>query len=132
MGGINDNNPLKIKTTLLKWLNLTCHSNIVVCGLPGNANVNISINKEIELICKGFTHCSFVRLNYKRSRLGSKYFTTDLCFGISREIVHVSHHKYKPFTFALQGHGSVDRDLIPPCSPSSDLSHIIPKDYPLG
>lgn len=129
MGGMNENNPLKLKTTLLRWLNLTCHTNIVMCGLPCNANLNVSLNREIELICKGFTHCAFVRLQYNRSRLGSRYFLTDLCFGIFREIIHVSHLKYKPFSVNIQGTGGVMDHLDSPCSSKSESCLTVLGDF---
>jgi hypothetical protein len=119
IGGINENNSFNLKTLLLKWLSLTCHTNIIISGLPCNANLNISLNKEIKLICRGFSHCSFVSLNYFRSRLGSRYFLTDLCFGIFREITHVCYRN-----LINHSHG-----VIIPCSPKSESCLATPEEY---
>lgn len=94
VGGTNDNNPLNLKISLLKWLSVNCHTNIIICGLSCSANLRISLNKEIELICKGFSHSTFVELNYGRANINSKYFLSNLCFSITRDITHVIHRDY--------------------------------------
>ncbi|KAJ2953302.1 hypothetical protein O0L34_g887 [Tuta absoluta] len=91
LAGLNDSNPFILKMTLLKWLNLVCNTNVIICGLPSNAMLRCStINYEIKLVCEAFNHCSYLRMNYKLSKIGSKYFTSDLSFAIAREIVHLS------------------------------------------
>lgn len=108
VGGMNDENPLNLKTTLLNWLDVTCHTNIVICGLPRNAYLGNSLNRDIELICTGFTHCKFVESNYDKSYLGSKYFSSNISFAIFREIIHRSHQKFKQLTSDSQFNKDID------------------------
>lgn len=108
VGGMNDENPLNLKTTLLNWLNVTCHTNIIICGLPCNAYLGNSLNRDIELICTGFTHCKFVESNYGKSYFGSKYFSSNLSFAIFREIIHRSHQKFKQLISNSQFNKDID------------------------
>ncbi|KAJ2950420.1 hypothetical protein O0L34_g8662 [Tuta absoluta] len=91
LAGINESNPSIIKLALFKWLNLVSNTNVIICGLPNNAMLRCSaINYEIKLVCEAFEHCSYLKMNYRLSKVGSKYFTSDLTFAIAREIVHLS------------------------------------------
>lgn len=94
VGGMNDCDPSDLRIKLLKWLNSNRHSNLVICGLPCDAALNCSLNREIQLICDGFIHSVFVRMNYSRAIFGSKYFVSNLSFAIFREITHVSYRMH--------------------------------------
>ncbi|KAJ2938897.1 hypothetical protein O0L34_g17707 [Tuta absoluta] len=93
VGGVNDRNPAELKYHLLKWLNSIVNTNIVICGLPYNANMhNANVNYDMKMICLGFRHSTFVRMNYNKSFLGSKWFTQNVSFSIYREILHLHHN----------------------------------------
>lgn len=92
VGGFNEKNPLKLKTELLEWISAKSNTNLVICGLPCNSNMSSNyINYDIKMICQGFSNTVFVKMNYRYLRFGTKYFLTNICFSIYREISHISH-----------------------------------------
>ncbi|KAJ2942105.1 hypothetical protein O0L34_g11021 [Tuta absoluta] len=91
LAGLNDSNPFNLKLTLLKWLGSLSNTNVIVAGLPNNANLRYStINFEIRLVCEAFQHCRYLRVNYRQEKFGSRFFASNLSFAIAREIVQLS------------------------------------------
>lgn len=94
VAGKNDKNSFYLKTKLLEWLSTMTNTNVIVCGLPANAYLNnISVNFELELICQGFVHCSFVKMYYRKSKCETKFFIQNLCFALTRDLYHLLHRR---------------------------------------
>lgn len=94
VGGKNDKNLFYLKSKLLEWLSTITNTNVIVCGLPANAYLNnISVNFELELICQGFAHCSFVKMYYRKSKCETKFFIQNLCFALTRDLYHLLHRR---------------------------------------
>lgn len=92
LGGTNDSHPYKFQFDLHCWINTTKKTNVIICNIPYNRNLNRwKLNYELKFICSQHSHLSLIDLNYSNYRHTPRVLNTQLCRMILKETLRIDY-----------------------------------------
>lgn len=85
--GENDSNPIEMLNELRKLITLHLNFNIIILSVESNEYINVNkLNYEIDLLCKEFENCKFVKMTYR-------YNLNEMCKRLNIEIDFFDYHR---------------------------------------
>jgi hypothetical protein len=92
----NDASLFAVRHIFASWLSSVRNTNVIVCETPLNRHLNENkLNYEIRFICSQFDNAVFLDMDFARSVPRRKYYVTNLCRNVLREILRL--HNYRKF-----------------------------------
>lgn len=92
MGGMNDDNPFSIFSSLTVWLNEFSKPNVILCEVPYNKHLNeTKLNYEYKLIGSKYYNVTFLDMDFSRYIPTRKHFPLIVSRYLLREILHIGY-----------------------------------------
>lgn len=92
MGGMNDDNPFSIISSMTIWLNKFTKPNVILCEVPFNKHLNeTKLNYEFKLLCSKHYNATFLNMDFSRYIPNRKQFSLIVSRCLLRDILHIGY-----------------------------------------
>lgn len=92
MGGMNDDNPFNIVSSITVWLNKFTKPNVIMCEVPFNKHLNeTKLNYEYKLLCSKYYNVTFLDMDFSRYIPNRKQFSLTVSRYLLREVLHIGY-----------------------------------------
>lgn len=112
LAGMNDSDPREASSLLYYYLSRSHHSNIIICEVPYNKNINEhKLNNEFKCICSLFTRCEFIDMGFSRYIPKRSLFVNYITRRLLKEILRLDYgNKYQKYITTLQNSRFIQND----------------------